>query len=71
MGALYTNIFGKIEKLHINESEFIDKVEEGKEYKIEILKELIFRNQCYFYSKTIRRNYIIEWEVEKIEYIYF
>ena len=38
------------------ESELISKVEEGKEYKREILEEFVFKNHYHLYSKTIGRN---------------
>ena len=37
-------------------SEFISKVEEGKEYKAEILEEFVFKKHYHLYSKTIGRN---------------
>ena len=37
------------------ESELMSKVEEGKEYKTEILEEVVFRNHYHLYSKTIGR----------------
>lgn len=41
------------------ESELMSKVEEGKEYKTEILEEVVFRNHYHLYSKTIERNLYI------------
>lgn len=38
------------------ESELISKVEEGKEYKKEILEEFVFKNHYHLYSKTIGSN---------------
>lgn len=38
------------------ESELINKIEEGKEYKIEILEEFVFKHQYHLYSKTIGSN---------------
>lgn len=38
------------------ESELINKVEEGKEYRREILEEFIFKNHYHLYSKTIGNN---------------
>ena len=38
------------------ESELMSKVEEGKEYKTEILEEVVFRNHYHLYSKTMGSN---------------
>lgn len=38
------------------ESELINKVEEGKEYKREILEEFILKQHYHLYSKTIGSN---------------
>jgi len=38
------------------ESELISKVEEGKEYKKEILEEFVFKNHYHLYSRTIGNN---------------
>lgn len=43
------------------ESELISKVEEGKEYKKEILEEFILKHHYHLYSKSIGRNiYLIQ-----------
>lgn len=38
------------------ESELINKVEEGKEYKREILEEFVLRHHYHLYSKTMGSN---------------
>ena len=38
------------------ESEFINKVEEGKVYKREILEEFILKHHYHLYSKTMGNN---------------
>lgn len=38
------------------ESELISKVEEGKEYKEEILEEFVLKHHYHLYSKTIGSN---------------
>lgn len=40
----------------MHESEFISKVEEGKEYKEEILEEFVLKHHYHLYSKTIGSN---------------
>lgn len=38
------------------ESELINKVEEGKEYKREILEEFVSKHHYHLYSKTMGSN---------------
>lgn len=45
------------------ESELINKVEEGKVYKREILEEFILKHHYHHYSKTIGSNIYLGGEV--------
>lgn len=45
------------------ESEFISKVEEGKEYKEEILEEFVLKHHYHLYSKTIGSNIFLGGQV--------
>ncbi len=45
------------------ESELISKVEEGKEYKEEILEEFVLKYHYHLYSKTIGSNIFLGGQV--------
>lgn len=45
------------------ESELISKVEEGKEYKEEILEEFVLKHHYHLYSKTIGSNIFLGGQV--------
>lgn len=45
------------------ESELINKVEEGKEYKKEILEEFVLKHHYHLYSKTIGSNIFLGGQV--------
>lgn len=47
----------------MHESEFISKVEEGKEYKEEILEEFVLKHHYHLYSKTIGSNIFLGGQV--------